>query len=457
MTTRRTVRHPWKKALGLGWALLAVCLAADGATFQRMMLPSQSFTITSKGSATARAYCLDLFSSTPEEGASYTGAPPNLGDISVSIPGHGTLGLQSAIDQHFIEVSGTGDHSSLNFRSLVDTGSIKVNVKRNSVVLPDKGDGTSDLAGLSYLGAGAPSTLKQTEIWEEREAVARKQLGALPAAMSSKAYSLPADAVLATKAWVARHSGEKVFLLQRVENLDEWYGEPLYVLYKPNGQFATYKGNDRLSAAALDIIKTSAATGERAPGRVVLMGDGEGTDFDAARLTLETAVAEPGDAGGGGIIGPKIPATFDFEPPHGSLPPGGGSVYPGGHWEGLTVTRKSGVLSATQPVFNRGKVTVFSKTSLLLGRMAAAVRDVFRSEPELSTASRQQIIDEVRESIAFEVTLAKKQVPTLAAREGTTPAAALTIDDSTHKMTFAVVVGPHRNQPEVVVAYAVGR
>jgi hypothetical protein len=224
-------------------------------------------------------------------------------------------------------------------------------------------------------------------------------------------------------------------VLQRVENEESDDGEPLYVLFNPNGQLKLYNGNDALADAAMDMRASAGAGASITPTRVILMGDGHEKDFDATRLTLEVST---GDGGGGDIIGPTRPTSFEFEPPDGSLPPGSDNVYRGGHWENLRVAHDTrGNLNSTQPFFDRGSVTVISRTAALLARLTATVRGVIRSKPQLAVASHQQIIEQLRGSLRQEVQRAKAEVPTLAAREGSVPEVLFRLDKSTYRQTLA--------------------
>lgn len=402
--------------------LLMLVTSLASATTQRMLLPRQSFTVPSGGTADAKSYCLDQYAKEPAAGTSFKAAPAALADVSVAVPGKGTLPLQTAIDKKFVQVLGNGGFKSLTFRNLTGDGPITVSIKRNSVVLPKDNAATDDIVDLPQFGSPGQPTLSQQTIWQTRAERARAQLGQLPApiatASAAEDFNVTHDSILALKTWTKKHNGagsDKTFVLQRASPFFFSEPQPLYILYKPDGTILTYEGNGNLRRAAAEIKQTA---GTQRP-RVVLVGDGDDTDFDAARLTMETA------AGGKGPGAPII----GFEPPSGAEPPGGGNLYRGGSWESLMVAKSDGRLSATQSVFKRGTVTVYSKTEQLLGRMAAAVRQVTRDE-SLAKVPTDDLIAELRESIKSQVLVAMTEDSTLRAREGTTPAAQINIDKS---------------------------
>lgn len=411
--------------------LVLVSSTAVGAVPQRMLLPTQSFTVPPGGSSDATSYCLDQYAKSPSIGSRFEAASAALGDISVSVPGKGTHTLQAALQNKIVEVVGNGGYDTVTFRNLTNESPITVSIKRNSVVVPPDNASTDDIARLPAFGSPGQPALDQEVIWDTRDQLAAKELGQLPTAVSNAAsaerFELTHDGILAIRNWTTKRnntSTEKTFVLQRSQPPYSDRRQPLYVLYKPNGQILAYEGNGNLEHAVAEIKKSISTQ----PARLVLIGDGRDVDFDAARLTMEAA------AGGGGK-GPDVPPILGFESPSGPEPPGGGRLYRGGAWAGLAISRSEQRLSATQPVFRRGSVTVYSKTEQLLGRMAAAIRRVTRRE-QLAEAPKEELITRLRESIQSQVALAMEEDPTLKSREGQTPAADFSIDKTTVHQKF---------------------
>jgi hypothetical protein len=131
-----------------------------------MLIESQNFSIPAGGKAEPRAMCLDASSASPTPATRFAVAPKDVGDIRVTVPGGKEMSLQAAIDKHIIEVRGTQGYSSVEFRNLLPSGEIKVNVVKNSVVMPDASYRAEDLKGLPELKAA--HLVSQSALWESR-------------------------------------------------------------------------------------------------------------------------------------------------------------------------------------------------------------------------------------------------------------------------------------------------
>jgi hypothetical protein len=168
-------RFPVRKSQAgrLALQLLLIALSVDAAaalaanqTTQRMLIESQNFSIPAGGKAEPRAMCLDASSASPSPATRFAVAPKDLGDIRVTVPGGKEMSLQAAIDKHIVEVRGTQGYSSVQFRNLLPSGEIKVNVVKNSVVMPDGSYRAEDLKGLPELKA--EHLVSQSALWESR-------------------------------------------------------------------------------------------------------------------------------------------------------------------------------------------------------------------------------------------------------------------------------------------------
>jgi hypothetical protein len=164
---RRRVRV--RLALQLLLAGLAVNAAVALADVQRMLIESQSFSIPAGGKAEPRAMCLDASQSSPSPATQFTVAPKGeLGDIRVTTADGRQMPLQEAIDKHIVEVRGTRGYAAVEFRNLLSSGEIKVDVLHNSVVIPDASYRTADLQGLPELHA--TRLMSQSALWASRSA-----------------------------------------------------------------------------------------------------------------------------------------------------------------------------------------------------------------------------------------------------------------------------------------------
>lgn len=144
----------------------SVQVAQAAVETQRMLIESQNFSIPAGGKAEPRAMCLDSGAASPTPATRFAKAPQTLGDIRVILPDGRQMDLQKAIDKRIVEVRGAQGYASVEFRSLLPSGDIKVEVRRNSVVVPESDHATDDLKGLPELQA---THLKsQQELWASR-------------------------------------------------------------------------------------------------------------------------------------------------------------------------------------------------------------------------------------------------------------------------------------------------
>jgi hypothetical protein len=162
------------------------------------------------------------------------------------------------------------------------------------------------------------------------------------------------------------------------------------------------------------------------------LGDGRPHDFDAARLTMELS-----NAGGGGANyrGTGLASGFDFEPPKNFK--SDDYVYSGEPWNTLRIAADEPKkrLSAVQRFYNRGKVTVFSKTTELLAKLAAAVRTVM---PPLRDEAPSAVIRVMKRVGQAAFTEAMETNPALRAREQNAAEMVIEIEGQTEKQIFVL-------------------
>jgi hypothetical protein len=189
-------------ALQLALLGLSVNAAVALADVQRMLIESQSFSIPAGGKAEPKAMCLDASSSSPSPATRFGLAPKDLGDIRVTTPDGKQMSLQAALDKHIVEVRGTQGYSAVEFRNLLTSGELKVNVVHNSVVIPDASYRTADLKGLPELQG--TRLVSQSALWESRSVqmgMSRSvQMGQTQAAVAVSAARAAAPAAHAQQA-----------------------------------------------------------------------------------------------------------------------------------------------------------------------------------------------------------------------------------------------------------------
>lgn len=187
---KQQVAHPLRAPHAGRLSLLLVAISMSTAlalagTSQRMFIEAQNFSIPAGGTSQPRAMCLDESAPSPSPATRFTYAPASLGDIRIAVNGH-EMPLQSAIDRHIIEVRGTQGYSSVKFRNLLPSATVKVLVRRNSVLIPDRSYATADLRGLPELAA-AGMKVDQQELWASRRGAPRTLAPIAP----SPAYTQP--------------------------------------------------------------------------------------------------------------------------------------------------------------------------------------------------------------------------------------------------------------------------
>jgi hypothetical protein len=441
----RAINKHHRCLLPLSALVLILVWVSAGAASQRMFIPPQSFTISRSGTASVQSMCLDYGIATPEDTISFSPASPTLTNIRVSVPGRGEMSLPDAIAAKVVAVSGTGDARHLRFRNLLPTTDISVTVASPSLMLPDDNRRSDDLAYLFH-NPNSTKSLDQLDLWKVRAAPAMAQLGMKPTEIP-RGYPFNPNWMIGTQEWVRKsmvsHPQKGQFVLQRVLPVDATGPElqlvddsqPLYILYPGNAPPQIYKGNSDLLKASAAIKTLWSGAGGSPPPRIVMMGDGEINDFDAARLTLEAAA---GGGGRGNLTGPGKPIAFSFDPPDGPRPPGDDPIYEGGSWASIAVDRRADdSYSATHSFYRRGVIKVFAKTLNLVCRMAAAVRSLQPLIP--ADAPRKDVVAVLRVAIAQEVMTARKQDSALASLEGDAPSAEFDIDGKTTRQVFRQV------------------
>jgi hypothetical protein len=154
-------------------ALLVIFAALTGTVFgagiQRMMfIPQAPVRVALRANARAIAHCLDIRAKTRPGGHEFKYSAASKEDLSADTAGK-IYTIQSAIDAGKIAVLGTGDHESLEIKSLTDD-EVVVAPKAPVAVLPDKTSKTDDLVeSLAALPQQASDEIGQTAVWDERE------------------------------------------------------------------------------------------------------------------------------------------------------------------------------------------------------------------------------------------------------------------------------------------------
>jgi hypothetical protein len=368
---------------------------ADAAGMQRMLLLPQTLSLGPSSSARANAMCLDEFRDTPARGAKFATAPTDFGDVQVSVANGPPISLQRAIDQRVIEIEGVGNYEQLSFKSLTDKP-VNITIRKTSVISPDSAYEMKDLLGLPQLKT-TKATFSQDELWKTRETQTAKRIGVDPNKLDSTKYDADVYQMSDLQGWT-RKAAEKPeqasFVVWRLEG--GWKDPPRYYLFTADGPPRSFTGNAELGRLTTELEKVWRRTGRKPPPRIAMVGDGDPQDFDAARLTMEVS---SNGRGGGGRDG-NVP-VLNFERPPGD-PPGGQAdmfVYDGKPWRTLQVAaRREGRYSATQSFFDRGKFLIFSKTSELFGKIAAAIRG-YVIEPGVQAASRSEVLAEVESRV----------------------------------------------------------
>lgn len=438
---------------------------------QRMYLPPQAFTIQPAGTKAAGAMCLDFGANSPGRSTQFGAAPMSLGDIRVSVSGHGTFSLQEAIDKKVISVSGTGGFHKVEFRNLIPDAAIHVSVDSGSILLPHGTAQSPDLNGIPALATAAhidsSSHQNQLRLWDLRAQHTADLLKIHLSVAALDKYALDAYTLFSTNKWVqdkfARSPSQPVVVLERVSS-DKIYTirqldsllhreyripikksadveyvsltgrappEPLYILYVPHAAPRIFEGQGGLAHASVAIRDAWTGMHLASAPRVLMMGDGSNAQFDAARLNLDFAAAKTA-AGGGGriIIGNGIAESFSFEPPSGSLPPTDKTIYKDGPWHLMAERdkKRNGLVSVRQAFLNRGYVQVMSKTRKLVTEMAAAARTVI-DNPSMGQSPPRRVATALIKVLRTVVTVAFGRDEHLAREEGNAPAVVVEIDN----------------------------
>jgi hypothetical protein len=397
VTTTRTSRwlaNAAQKLLLTLLILVAVMGVADAAT-QRMLLLPGSFSIAGGGSREIPARCLDHGSSTPGDGENFRFVPARLSSVKVSIAGGASFPLQQAIDNGDVAVEGVGNHRRMRIRNLSTDREVKVDIAKTSVVAPNNSYSVSDLNSLEVVGNTSES-LEQDDVWVAVKRNAADQLGIenpdFATGETNDAYRM-----LTHAEWIksnpARPAAHRAFVVHR--SIPQEGAQPIYYLFTGQGPVQQFKGNQQLPELAAQVRKLWGKT----PGRprLVLAGKGSIEAFDAARLTIELSPA----AGGGGRDGTDNLASggFDFEPPKGALLR---DVYDGKPWNNLLLTtdRPSSRLRSDQKFGDRGNVTAFSKTRVMLSYMTSAIRRIV-SDKRNATSPRATIEMFLKNGVRF--------------------------------------------------------
>jgi hypothetical protein len=422
---------------------------ADAAT-QRMFLPMQSFVIPPAGVKRAPAFCLDVKSDEPEKGATFTSVPTDIADISVNASGR-EMTLQEAINSKILRVQGNGGFHSLDFKSLDPSAKITVTIRKPSAILPDASYNADDLRHSSLFSANSgKKPLSQIDIWDRR---AKEQLRAtgLSEANAVRLLEIDSDALYRAHAWVkdqtTKPQPQRAFAVMRA------YGDldrpPTYLLVTGSAAPRIYEGNSNLHLLALDAATLWKSGGAPPPPRLVMFGEGQIHDFDAARLTIEVA-------GAGGGKGPTPPSdSFLFAPPDGSKPNFGddNQHYDGKAWADLRISHDpDGRNRSNQPFGKRGWIEVVSRTATVFGLMTAAVRRVIK-DPDAKSAPSADVIDAVKAAINEELSEAYSEDPKTRDQEhlnGAAPTLHANIDNQVFRQYFVNTAESEKSRPALV-------
>ncbi|WP_207460840.1 hypothetical protein [Azospirillum sp. SYSU D00513] len=392
------------------------------AAVQRMLLPQQSFSISPGGVTSANAFCLDEARSTPSNSDTFSGASATLQDVSVEIEGK-TLTLQQAISQKLLAIRGTGTTEELEFISLVSNKDIRINVSKNSVVTPEFGESTSDVSE-ALKALEAEKELSQDIVWDMRKNIMVSQLG-----LSTQMASLNADpygiysllrsgnlgyavelpimseyqSIANSKTPQGKPNG---FIVLRVgANVDfsgnptllDPPGPPQYFLFTGNEPPVAVIGNDALSNVAAVAQKAWKDKGGAPPPVLILSGDSDEHDMDAARLTLEIS-ARSNTASF--KVGGNVQSSFSFKVPE-SLKPrlaSLGSIEDGRPWREIEITRANNSFSADMKAGNF-IYRFFSKTAEMMAHLIVTADRFLNRYPMAQTAMDATTVEMLRRDI----------------------------------------------------------
>lgn len=379
-------------------AFVLNCPATTVAAPQRMLLlPSlQAITIPPGGQSHIPAMCLDSYADTPQFSDKFTYAPANLNSVTVQQGAGPAMSLQTALDQGIVVLRGTGDYSEVLIGNLTSSQNVKVTVSKSSVLAPDAAYVTADLEPLAEVGTSTVD-FDQDDLWNARENpnAAARYLG-LPSTALDDRPSFALSDMAAFQNFVAYHNrtvglGGQAFAIQRVLGA----GGVEYQLYDGENSVILAQGNHNLDSIAKAILERNKLTGKTA--RVVLGGEGDEADFEAAKMTLETS------AEGGGIL---VPLSFIPAPP--DFPPMGGSDFSGGPPAPPVMAHSDGRRERRVPFLDRGYVVVSTMVGTirswpaLLAAMASGVNRAAKV-PNASSMAASDAIAMIESTVDQEI------------------------------------------------------
>ncbi|MBY5524332.1 hypothetical protein [Rhizobium leguminosarum] len=307
------------------------------------------------------------------------------------------MSLQTALDLGIVVVRGTGDYSEVLIGNRTLDKAVKVTVSKSSVLAPDAAYVTSDLEPLAQIGASTVD-FDQVDLWDARQdpEAAARYLGLSSTALDGlPSFVLPAMA--AFQNFVAYHNrtvgpGGQAFAIRRIHGARGVE----YQLFDGEKGVILALGNHNLDSIAKAISeRTNRLPGEAA--RIVLGGDGDEADFEAAKMTLETS------AGGDGTM---VPFSFIPAPP--DFPPMGGTNFDGGSPASPVVAHSDGRRERTVPFLDRGFVVVSTVVGTikswpaLLAAMATGVNRAAKV-PNASSMSAADAIAMIEDNVDEEI------------------------------------------------------